>query len=127
MLGDDLWDKFAIRLSDRIGQLIESRLRSFIDKYCRSSVKVVYSEGEAAEFLDVSLEAIQAWRKRGLITYCNYPQCKKDALGSLYSYDLTDLMNFRARYKRHSIGRNVYEFIPNVSPFGAEIESAKAA
>lgn len=46
----------------------------------------------------------------------------------MYVYTIVDLMEFTEKYRVKVAGRqNVYKFSPNVSPFGATVEQAKAA
>lgn len=121
---DELFTKMCIRSADVIEQRVKAGLERWLDTYFRSQIKIIYSESEAAKFLGVSKDTLAAWRKRKLIEYARYPQAKADDLGDLYTYDLTALMNFRARYLVKVEGSvTVYDFGKNVSVFGPTVEA----
>lgn len=119
---DELFLKMAIRLSESIEQMVSARLQRFMEKFCRSEIKIGFSEAEAAKQLNVSITTLAAWRKAGHISYCQYPQIKRDELGDIYTYDIADLLNFRAKFKVNAVGNNVYEIDRRVSLAGAEIK-----
>lgn len=72
--------------------------------------------------LGVSVPTLAEWRKGGLIGYCRYPQVRSDKLGDKYTYDIADLMNFRAKYHiQPANAKNVFEINPRLSLVGTEI------
>lgn len=125
----DEWDKFTKRLAENVEQAVLTRVRRTLDEYFRSGVKVVYSEEEAAAFLTIGIDTLQAWRKRGLIEFACYPIGKLrdeeddgDRLGSTYTYDIAGLLSFRERYVRRSITPNAFKLKPELTLLGPEID-----
>jgi len=112
---NEIWEKLAESLAAKIDDLVTAKLRSFLERFCRSEIKVIYSETEAAAFLGVSRDTLSHWRKRGIITYCRYPRAKvaedkdrtEDSLSDMYSYGLADLMSFHERFKVKTPAKNV--------------------
>lgn len=92
--------------ADHVGREIEDRLSSFLSRFVRSSIKLIYSEQEAAQFLCVSKATLEAWRKRGLIPFTRYPMGRTDGnadrLGGICTYHLNDLIDFHKNYKQNA-------------------------
>lgn len=122
---EKLWQQLAENITTTIEQMLESRLRRFMERFCRSEVKICFNEKEAAEQLKISAATLAAWRKAGLIAYSRYPRAKSDELSDMYTYDLADLMNFRARYHVAAAGaKNVYEIERKLTVVGMEVRRA---
>lgn len=122
---DQIWNNLAEQCSERIGELVTQKLTAFMHRFCRSEIKLSFSEAEAAKQLGVSQATLAEWRKAGLIAYCCYPQVRSDKLGDKYTYDIADLMNFRARYHIEAANsKNVFEINPRLTLVGAEVRKA---
>jgi hypothetical protein len=107
----DALDNLIDHIAGEIAQRAENRLRGVLEKLARENTQFVYSEEEAAKFLaDVSVETLQSWRRRGLISYSNFPRARvregqeDDDLGSTYAYSLESLLEFQQKYQIPATG-----------------------
>lgn len=113
------------RVSDLVMGVVESKL----DRYFKTPAKITFTEKEAAEFLGIGTDTLSRYRKDRLINYCRYPLARPSktndtGLSSIYSYCLTDLLDFRERYKVKNLPSK-FRFNADVKPSGAEVTNEK--
>jgi hypothetical protein len=124
----DAWTQLTHNVTEAIERMVTARLERVLDKYFRSTLKVIYTEDEAAVFLGVGVETLASWRSRGLIECARYPvgrlrEGQEDGLGRTYTYDIAQLLSFRDRYKQRIASPAKYEIQPVVSLLGPELRS----
>lgn len=89
-----------------IDKQLADRITTWEQLLSRKTAKPVMTESEAAEYLGVKESVLKAWRRRGLVTYCNYPGVREvngeEVTGRVVSYDVSDLEAFRSKHKVHA-------------------------
>lgn len=95
-------EEIADKTAEMVLSLFREKLRKFQPNY-----QLLYSEKEAAEFLKISLDTLQRWRKAGLIDYTEYPslaelKANNKRFNLKYVYKLENLLELVERFQvRH--------------------------
>jgi hypothetical protein len=130
MMNNDAWEKLSEDLAARVEQLVIARVQASLEKFLRDGVKLVYPEKEAAQFLNVGIERLQAWRRRQLISASQYPKGRlrkdeEDGLGDDYFYDIASLLSFHQKYLKPAVSPDAFEIKTELQPLGAEITETR--
>jgi hypothetical protein len=90
--------EIADQTATAVFNLFTEKLRNFQPTY-----QLLYTEKEAAEFLKISVDTLQKWRKAGLIDYTEYPCLTRREDGHKanlkYVYKLENLMEVVDRFQ----------------------------
>lgn len=115
---DSTWAKLADQLAAKVEDYTVKRLSRIFERFVRDSIKLVFTEKEAAQLLDVSVYTIQNWRKNKIINHYEYAGRAR--------YGLHHLQDFITR-NEHKHLPSIYQIQHNVSMFGVETEAVKNA
>jgi hypothetical protein len=133
----DAWEQLSQDLAARVDELVMSRVTASLERFMSRQVKLIYTETEAAKFLGVGKDRLQAWRRRRLISASRYPKGRlrpvekqrltenQDVLGDDYFYDIASLLSFHRRYVQEAVSPDTFEIQDQVHPFGAEISQPR--
>lgn len=108
---DSFWQSFVGRFIEQIEAALTARLTRLFERFFRSGIKLVYTEQEAADMLQVSIFTLRNYRKAKTINFYQY--------NGRATYGLHHLQGFVSMHEHKNVPNN-FAMKTDVSLWGTE-------